>query len=295
MDQLQYARQKLTYIYLTIACIRFSPEMSDVRISWTKNTFLVTMIDDLFDADGSKEELVNLIDLVKKWDCISGGDYCSNRVEIIYTALYESMNQLGAIAFKRQGRNVTSHLVDLWSALLKSEMQEYEWARDKSTPTLNEYIQCAHISFALGPVVLITLYFLGTKISEEIITSQEYNSLYKHMSICCRLLNDNKTFQREDEQGKLNSVLLYAIHESGTVTEQEASEEISRIIDCNKRDLLKLVLQTTGSIIPKACKDLFWDAYRVTHLFYKKNDEFTSPVEMLNFANELFFEPVKLL
>ncbi|KAF9593736.1 hypothetical protein IFM89_024740, partial [Coptis chinensis] len=280
LDQLKFARLKLEYLYFSVAGILFSPELSDARMSWTKNSFLSTVVDDFFDVKGSREELVNLINLVEKWERDTATDYSSEQVEIIFLAIQKTINDLGDIAFTRQGRNIERHMIDLWLSLLNSMMKEYEWVRDKSAPKVEEYIETASISFTLGPVVLVTQYFLGPKLSEEVITSPEYNDLFKHTNICCRLLNDVQTFKREGEQGKLNSVLLCKIHSPEAITEQQAVREIQSIIDRNRRELLGLVLDTKGSIVPKACKDLFWNTFRVTHLFYRKKDGFSSPLEM---------------
>lgn len=68
LDQLQFARQKLTYCYLSAAATVFPPELSGARLSWAKNSVLVTVADDFFDVGGSKEELENLVALVEKYD-----------------------------------------------------------------------------------------------------------------------------------------------------------------------------------------------------------------------------------
>lgn len=82
-----------------------------------------------------------------------------------------------------------------WLNLVKSMWKEAEMVRNKSVPTMEEYMENGYVSFALGPIVLPTLYFIGPKLSEEIITSYEYHSLFKLMSTCGRLLNDFQGFQ----------------------------------------------------------------------------------------------------
>jgi ent-kaurene synthase len=68
LDQLHFARQKLTYCYLSAAATIFPSELSEARISWAKNGVLTTVVDDFFDVGGSKEELVSLIALVERWN-----------------------------------------------------------------------------------------------------------------------------------------------------------------------------------------------------------------------------------
>ena len=68
LDELQYARMKLTYGYLSASATIFPPEMSDARTLWTKHAVLTTISDDFFDVAGSKEELENLLELVEKYN-----------------------------------------------------------------------------------------------------------------------------------------------------------------------------------------------------------------------------------
>ncbi|XP_058072226.1 ent-kaurene synthase, chloroplastic [Magnolia sinica] len=295
LDQLKFARQKLSYCYFSVAATLFSPELSDARMSWAKNSILTTVIDDFYDIGGSREELVNLIKLVERWDRNSAADCCSEQVEIIFFALCDTINEIGAKAFAYQGRCVTHHVTEIWLTLLKSMMREAEWLLDKSLPTLDEYMTNGYVSFALGPIVLPALYLAGPKLSEAVIRDSEYHNLFKLMSTCGRLLNDLQGFKREFKEGKLNSVSLRMVHSNGEVTEEDAVREMRGIIDNSRRELLKLVLQTKGSVVPRACKDLFWKMSRVLHLFYLRNDGFTSPQEMIGSVNAVLHDPLNLL
>ena len=67
LDKLKFARQKQAYCYFSAAATLFPPELSDARISWAKNGVLTTVVDDFFDVGGSEEELLNLIQLIKKY------------------------------------------------------------------------------------------------------------------------------------------------------------------------------------------------------------------------------------
>lgn len=293
LDKLKFARQKLAYCYFSAAATLFPPEISDVRISWAKNGILTTVVDDFFDVGGSEEELVNLIQLVEKWDVNIGTDCCSEQVEIIFSALYSTICEIGDKAFKWQARNVMGHVKEIWLNLLKSVMKEADWTKDKTVPTIDEYITNAYVSFALGPIVLPALYLVGPKLTEEDVKNPEFHNLFKLVSTCGRLLNDIRGFERESKEGKLNAVSLYMIHGKGSITEEEAVEELKSIIESSRRELLRLVLQEKDSMVPRACKDLFWKMCKVVHLFYMKDDGFTSH-EMINAANAVLNESIVL-
>ncbi|XXG69080.1 hypothetical protein AAC387_Pa06g2033 [Persea americana] len=292
LDQLKFARQKLTYCYFSAAATLFSPDLSDARVSWAKNGVLTTVVDDFYDIGGSREELVNLIQLVEKWDGNSATASCSDQVKIIFSAIYHTINELGVKAYAWQGRNVTHHIIEIWLNLLKSMMKEAEWQRNKSVPTVDEYMKNAYVSFALGPVVLPALYFIGPKLPEEFVRCSEYHTLFKLMSTCGRLLNDMQTFQREGKDGKLNGVALRMFQGHGVSTEEEAMREMRGLIDSTRRELLGMVLETKGSLVPRECKDCFWRMSRVLHLFYMRNDGFTSPKEMVSAVNAVIHEPL---
>ncbi|KAK4355062.1 hypothetical protein RND71_024033 [Anisodus tanguticus] len=293
LDKLKFAREKSAYCYFSAAATIFQPELSDARMSWAKNGVLTTVIDDFFDVGGSMEELNNLIQLFKKWDVDVSTDCCSEKVCIIFSALHSTIREIGEKTFKWQARNVTRHITDIWLNLLTAMLREAEWARDMSVPTLDEYMANGYVSFALGPIVLPALYFVGPKLPDDVVQHPEYHSLFKLMSTCGRLLNDIRSFVRESKEGKLNAVTLSIIHGNGSLSEEAAIEELSHLVEMQRRGLLKLILQGEGSVVPRACKDLFWKMSKVLHQFYIKDDGFSS-MGMADTVKAIIHEPITL-
>ncbi|KAI3719553.1 hypothetical protein L6452_20455 [Arctium lappa] len=288
LDKLKFARQKTAYCYFSAASTLSSPELSDARISWAKNAILVGVVDDFFDVGGSMDELVNLIQSVEKWNVNVDDDCCSEEVQIIFLALKGAMYWIGERALKWQARNITSHLIEIWLDMLKSMLREAIWTRDDRVPTINEYMENGYVSLALGPIVLPVLYFVGPRLSEDIVRSSEYHDLFKLMSTQGRLLNDIQGFKRELKAGKLNAVTL---HTKCGLVEEKVIEEIKILINDQRRELMRLVLQTKGSVVPKACKDTFWNMSNVLNLFYATDDGFTGN-DILDIVQEIIYEPV---
>ncbi|KAL9259161.1 Ent-kaur-16-ene synthase, chloroplastic-like protein [Drosera capensis] len=241
LDQLSFSRQKLSYCYFAAASTIFSPELADARLSWAKNGILTTVVDDFFDVGSSVEEQLDLIQLVERWNTKDEATCCSEKVEMVFSALHRTVSEIRDQACRYQDRNVALHVYGVWHRLIKSMWREAEMSRENSVPTM-EYLENAYISFALGPIVLPALYLLGPKLSEEAITSEGYNNLYKLMSTCGRLLNDVRGFEREAKEGKLNAVSLHMSH-SGADTIEEAVEGIKNMAVTKRRELLRIVLQ----------------------------------------------------
>lgn len=293
LHELKFARQKSAYFYLSAAGTVFDPEMSDARIWWAINGVLTTVVDDFFDVGGSREELENLISLVEMWDEHHKEELYSEQVEIVFFAIFNSVNQLGAKVSAVQGRDVTKHLIEIWLDLLRSMMTEVEWRISNYVPTPEEYMENAAMTFALGPIVLPALYLVGPKIPESVVRDSEYNELFRLMSTCGRLLNDVQTYEREDGEGKVNSVSLLVIQSSGSVSIEEARREIMKPIERCRRELLGLVLRR-GSAVPGPCKELFWKMCKVCYFFYSRGDGFSSPTAKSAAVDAVIRDPLDL-
>ncbi|KAK6933938.1 Terpene synthase, metal-binding domain [Dillenia turbinata] len=291
--KLKFSRQWLGYCYLSAAATLFSPELSDARISLAKHSVLTCVADDFFDVGSSKEEQENLIELFEKWDVDDSTKFCSETVEILFLALHSTISETADMVFKWQGRCVKGHLIQIWMDVLKSMRREAKWASNKTVPTMDEYIKTGYVSIALGPVLLPVLYLLGPKLSEEVVRSCEYDELFKLMSTCGRLLNDVQSYEREAKQGKLNAVHLLMMHTDNIITEEDSVKAVKDMIDENRTKLLRMISETKGSVVPRACKDLFWDMSRVLHFFYSV-DGFSSPKEMISAMNEVIHKPFDL-
>ncbi|BAF15756.2 Os04g0612000 [Oryza sativa Japonica Group] len=268
LDQLQFARQKLDYFYFSAAATIFTPELSDVRILWAKNGVLTTVVDDFFDVGGSKEELENLVALVEKWDKNDKTEYYSEQVEIVFSAIYTSTNQLGSMASVVQGQVRTDKLNIVASVNLCIVARIAEVYDDR------------------GRVE-------AEPMPDSVIRSQECSELFRLMSKCGRLLNDVQSYEREGSQGKLNSVSLLALHSGGSVSMEEAVKQIQRPIEKCRRELLKLVV-SRGGAVPRPCRELFWSMCKVCHFFYSGGDGFSSPTAKAGALDAVIHEPLNL-
>lgn len=54
---------------------------------------------------------------ISRWDKNDKTEYYSEQVEIVFSAIYTSTNQLGSMASVVQGRDVTKHLVEIVSII----------------------------------------------------------------------------------------------------------------------------------------------------------------------------------
>ena len=67
LDELEFARVMPLVCWLPPASTMFPSELSEARLAYGMKNILVTIVDDLFDVGGSKEELENLVTLIEKY------------------------------------------------------------------------------------------------------------------------------------------------------------------------------------------------------------------------------------
>ncbi|KAL0323969.1 UNVERIFIED_CONTAM: Cis-abienol synthase, chloroplastic [Sesamum calycinum] len=236
ISQAQYQKN-----FSKLRAVIVDPGLSTARMSYAQVIVLVTCLDDFFDLYGSREEALRIIELPAKTDL-------TEEAEILFTALYRTVNEVAAEAYATQGRCIKHDLVSMWAEILTNFARTKEPWSDSKRPTLDEYLSFAWKTIACKLCVLTSIHFLGIKLPADMFTCAEFTSLCKNASLVCRLLNDLKTFKRECEERALNSVSVQTVE--GSISEEEAISKVKQIIEDNKRKVLEMVYQREGSIVP---------------------------------------------
>ncbi|KAL6899724.1 hypothetical protein ACP4OV_006382 [Aristida adscensionis] len=331
LEELKFARMIPMNIWIFMASAVFpTSELSNARVAWVKNTILTVVLDDFFDVGGSAEELENLVALIEKWDTDAGTGFCSERVEILFHAVYDTNNQIAAKAAEVQNRSVVHHIAEFvrphlqasnpvpsspshsqirickiflcmeWVNLARALMVEAEWTRRNHVPAMEEYMAVAETSYALGPILAASMCLLGPELSEDVVRGQEYRDLLRHASICGRLLNDLRTHEKESEHGYVNSVLLHAHRHGGSTSSsssaaaiEAAKREVREAVVASQRELLRLVL-SRESDVPRPCREVFWNTNKVSNLFYSQGDGFHALQQLVTLADAVVHEPLQV-
>ncbi|KAK4435738.1 Cis-abienol synthase, chloroplastic [Sesamum alatum] len=294
LDTLKYGRNVVRVSHFLTSAMLGDPSLSEARVAFAKTIVLVTRMDDFFDHHGSREESLRIIELIRQWKEQPTSVYGSEEVEILFTALYNTVNDLAEKAYVRQGRCIKSVLINLWIEILTSFMSEMDSWTVETAPSMDEYLSFAWVSIGCRICILTSIHFLGVKLPEDVVMSPESTSLCRHVSLVARLLNDIQTFEKEQKERKLNSVSLQLAAHKGAISEEDAISEIEKLVEYNRRKLLQLILQTEGSRMPKECKHVFWQSGKIGYYLYSHGDEFTSPQQMMEDAKSLIFQPLSL-
>ncbi|KAL9167318.1 hypothetical protein ABFS82_05G088400 [Erythranthe guttata] len=293
LDRLNYGRNVLHVAHFIASTVIGDPQLVDARMSYAKHVVLVTRIDDFFDHHGSREESHKILELVKEWKEKPAVDYGSQEVEILFSAVYRTVNELAEKASVEQGRCVKHHLINLWVQILTSFVRELDTWCDDAAMTLDEYLSFAWVSIGCRICILTSIHFMGIRLSDDMILGEECTNLCIHVSTVNRLLNDLQSFQKEKEEKKLNAVSI--LNEARDKDEEMVVSEIGKLVEYNRRKLLRMVYQR-GSVLPRRCKDLFSETCKIGYYLYSSGsgDEFTSPQQMTEDMRLMIHTPLKL-
>ncbi|BAF29818.1 ent-sandaracopimara-8(14),15-diene synthase, chloroplastic [Oryza sativa Japonica Group] len=299
LDELKFARVMPLIVHFSSAATIFAPELADARMVLSQTCMLITVYDDFFDCpEISREEKENYIALIEKWDNHAEIGFCSKNVEIVFYAVYNTYKQIGEKAALKQNRSIMDQLVEDLVSSAKAMMVEADWTATKYIPaTMEEYMSNAEVSGAFASFVCPPLYFLGLKLSEEDVKSHEYTQLLKLTNVIGRLQNDSQTYRKEILAGKVNSVLLRALTDSGNTSPEsiEAAKEIvNRDAESSMVEMRSLVF-SEGGPIPRPCKDRFWEMCKIVFYFYSEDDAYRTPKETMSSARAVILDPLRLI
>nr|UVE15963.1 labd-13(16),14-diene-9-ol synthase [Leonurus japonicus] len=291
LDALNHGTDVVGFANFLTAAIFGEPEFSEARLAFAKTITLVTRMDDFFDHDGSTEESYKILDLVQEWEEKPAEEYGSKEVEILFTAVYNTVNNLAEKAYIEQGRCVKPLLIKLWVEILTSFKKELDSWTEETALTLDEYLSFSWVSIGCRICILSSLQFVGIKLTDEMVWSQECVDLCRHVSSVVRLLNDVQTFEKERLENTINSVDVQLAAHQG-ITEEEAIAKIKEMVEYHRRKLMQIVYKE-GTVFGRECKDVFLRVCRIGYYLYS-GDELTSPQQMKEDMKSLVYQPVTL-
>ncbi|XP_059660819.1 (E,E)-geranyllinalool synthase-like [Cornus florida] len=263
LSEMGFEREKTTYCYFAIAASTSLPHNSPVRMLVAKSAILITVADDFYDMEGSLNELQHLTDAVLRWD----GKGLSGHSKIIFNALDHFVRDIAEKHLHLQGSDITNGLQDIWRETFVSGLTETTWSKSGYIPSINEYLEMGMKSIATHTIVLPALFFMSSTLSPELLKPAQYKSITKLLMVVARLLNDIQSYQKEQEDGKMNLVLLN-LKENPHVDIESSITFVKEILDEKKKELLEYILMDGFNDLPKPCKHLHLSCLKVFQMFF---------------------------
>ncbi|KAM0958648.1 hypothetical protein ACFX2C_023912 [Malus domestica] len=287
-----FARQKTAYCYFAVASTASHSSLSYVRSALVKAAVLVTVADDFFDKEGSMNELEALVKGVERWQ----EKGLEGHGKAIFKSLKDFVDDISWQFFKQNGYDIKSYIQDLWHQTFVSWLKEAEWGRNGHPLSIVEYLQVATRSIASQTIILTAALLLDTPPGLEILKSPQSHPHTNSLMLLTRLLNEIQSYQREQEEGKPNLVLLH-MKGNPNLGAEESIGIIQKVLDEKKKEFLEQALvnnDINGDDMPKACKKLHLSCLKAFHMFFNSTNAYDSPTELLADINKAIYDPLRM-
>ncbi|XP_043700053.1 S-linalool synthase [Telopea speciosissima] len=290
LSNMGFGREKSTYCYFAIATSCKLPYFSQIRTVIAKSAVIVTVADDFFDVEGSLEDLEELTEAVRRWNCMS----LRGHGKIIFDALDNLVTDIGKVYFEQHRQNIMKYLRDLWYQAFMSWQTEARWSKSGYIPSIDEYLETGMISIAAQTMVLSAASLMNPAIPPKYMMKRDrYETLTRLLMVSTRLLNDLQSYEKEREDGKMNLVILY-LKENPEADIQDSISSIENILDEKKKELLEHVLMNDVGQMSKSCKQLHLSCLKVFQMFFNNANQFDSDTALLQDIRKAIYDPLEV-
>ncbi|KAF3451527.1 hypothetical protein FNV43_RR07622 [Rhamnella rubrinervis] len=271
------------------------PYDSDVRMMVAKSAIVITVADDFFDIEGSLSDLQTLTHAIQRWD----DKGLSAPAKTIFHALDNIVQNMANKYLRQQGSDIRNELRDLWYETFESWMTEAKWSRSESLPSIDEYLKVGMTSIATHTIVLPASCFLNSSLRPSNLRPSHYHETTKLLMIISRLLNDIiQSYQKDEDEGKLNSILLH-MENNKDLDIGESIAYVRGIVEKKKEELVEHVLMdysfaSDDHHLQKLCTHLHLSCLKVFNMFFNSSNKYDTNTEMLDDIIKAIYSPLQL-
>ncbi|XP_059660928.1 (E,E)-geranyllinalool synthase-like [Cornus florida] len=288
LSEMGFGREKTTYCYFAIAASISLPHNSPIRMLVAKSAILITVADDFYDMEGSMNELQRLTGAVQRWD----GKGLSGHGKIIFNALDHFVRDIAVKHLHLQGSDITNDLQDIWHETFATWLTEARWSKSGYIPSKDEYLEIGMKSIGTHTLVLPASCFLSPSLSHKVFKPAQYETITKLLMIMARLLNDIQSYQKEQEDGKMNIVLLH-LKENPEAGIEGSITNVKEILDEKKKEFLEHILMDGFNDLPKSCKHLHLSCLMVFQMFFNSGNRYDSNIDLLQDIMNAIYTPLE--
>ncbi|XP_024164160.1 (-)-alpha-pinene synthase [Rosa chinensis] len=270
--KLPFARDRVVEVFFWMVGVYFEPQYSIGRIIMTKVGILLTILDDIYDAYGTFEELMIFTQAIDRWNvkCI---DELPDYLKIFYHELLNLFDEIDKVMSKEGRSYRTSYAIEAMKVQARSFFNEAQWLQEGRTPSMEEYMSVATVSVTYPFITTISLLGMG-----DIVTKDAFEwllddpKIVSASNIIFRLMDDIVSTKFEKERGHAPSSIDCYMKQYG-VSEQETIDVFGKQIAKSWKDINEEFLKPTAMPMPVLMRVL--NLTRVVDLLYKGEDGFT--------------------
>nr|WBO38693.1 terpene synthase 22 [Aquilaria agallochum] len=190
-------------------------EFSKGRKNLAAYGIIATILDDMYDIQGSIEDLQKFTHAIKLWD-IKAVNGLPDYMKVIYSAIVENGDQTARHALEHLGLNIDflPYIKEQWASYCRALMMEARWARERYMPSFDDYMNNAWVSIGIVPGMVYALLAQAHEVAEylpDCLDNWANSELFYWPSFITRLLDDLTSTDDEMERGEANAMVCYMV------------------------------------------------------------------------------------
>ncbi|XP_010999558.1 PREDICTED: (3S,6E)-nerolidol synthase 1-like [Populus euphratica] len=228
--ELRFARdQPLKWYMWSVSCLT-DPSLSEQRIELTKPLSMIYIIDDIFDVNGTLDELVCFTEVINRWD-IAAAEQLPDYMKICFKALNNITNEISYKIYKEHGWNPFDSLRKAWASLCRAFLVEARWFASGKFPSGEEYLKNGIASSGVHVVLVHIFFLLGQNISKENVELiSNFPPIISSTATILRLWDDLGSAKDENQDGHDGSYVECYLRENEGSSFEDARKQVLHMI-----------------------------------------------------------------
>lgn len=264
--KLPFARDRLVEGYFWIVAANPEPKYSFGRIIFTKFLKMVSVLDDIYDAYGTIQELELFTEAIQRWDK-SYMSQLPDYMKLVYETILDTTQLLEQDYLAKEGRTYAAYYLQLEiKDLCSAYLQEAKWCHANYVPTYEEYekngiVSTCHFS-------LFAAAYQGMKIADKDVFEwlRQKPKAAIASAIIGRLLDDMGSHKFEQNRKHVATAVEIYIKQFG-VSQEEAYEKLHGLVEDGWKNLTEDMFRPTD--VPRPLLLQILNLTRILHEVYK--------------------------
>ncbi|KAJ6801193.1 (-)-germacrene D synthase-like [Iris pallida] len=273
MNNLSFFRDRVAECYFWSLGVWFEPRYSTERLFIAKLLNLMTVLDDIYDAYGTVEELQLFTNVFERWD-FQDVDGLPDYMRIFLNVFAGFMIEIEEELRKKGTLHHKHHIIESFKPLVRAYFQEAIWIGTGYKPKFEEYLNISLMSSAYPMLISISLCLMAKDLRNDTLDwLLTVPKIVKASAMICRLMDDIVS-EFERQRNHVDSSLEICMRDEG-ITEQEALAKLNKMVEDAWKDINKECLNPFPS--RKHLNLLALKFNRMIEVIYKHEDSFTNP------------------
>ncbi|KAL3747663.1 hypothetical protein ACJRO7_016461 [Eucalyptus globulus] len=289
-----FARDRLVEMYLWMSIVYFESDYEAAREILTKVASMVSIIDDIYDVNGTLEELGLFTEAIESWD-INAKEGLPEYMQACYKTVLDLYNEIGYEVTSKGQSYRLFYAKEAMKNLVRAYFAEAKWFHLNHVPTMEEYMPIALTSAAVELLLVTSLLGMEDFVTKDAFDWLLYDNskMVKAVKLVGRLMDDIAGHKFEQERGHGPSS-VECFMKQYKVTEEEAKVELRKQVADAWKDINEGLC--CPAIVPRPLLVRILNFVRAMHVMYKDEiDIYThAGTKLKEYMTSLYVNPLPM-